>query len=189
MIKPPIIVTGCQRSGTGIVTEILAQEYEVTRLGDRDLWPSELPKLRTLLARNVDKFALQMPIALNCWLDMWHTYPQVHFGGVMRDTEDIVASMKRIKWRMDDFYHWPDYLYDAVAYQKGQWGVLKDILPDTSWTEVEYESFKDHPLFVKKEERKDFTVNQVKVGKPVGPVSWRKNDTILSRQSVENDSH
>ena len=189
MIKPPIIVTGCQRSGTGIVTEILAKKYEVTRLGIRDLWPSELPKLRTLLANNIDKFALQMPIALNCWLDMWHTYPQVHFVGVMRDTEDIVASMKRIEWRKDDFYHWPDYLYDSVAYQKGQWGVLKDILPDTSWTEVEYESFKDHPLFVEKEKRKDFTVNQVEVGKPVGPVSWRKNDIILSGHTIENDSH
>ena len=183
MIKPPIIVTGCQRSGTGIVTEILAKKYEVTRLGNRDLYPIELPKLRKLLANNIDKFALQMPIALNCWLDMWHTFPDVHYVGVVRDTKDIIASMKRIKWRQDDFYHWPDYMYDAVAYQKGQWSLLKDILPDTAWTEVEYESFKDDPLFIDKELRKDFTVNQIELDKPLGPVSWTKNDKNVLRHS------
>ena len=176
MIKPPIIVTGCQRSGTAIVTEILAKKYNLTRLGDRDLMFKDFPKLRTLLANNITKFIAQMPTALNCWLDLWHTYPQVHFVGVMRDTEDIIASMKRIEWRKDDFYHWPDYMYDTVEYQKGQWSLMKDILPDTAWTEVEYESFKDNPLFIEKELRKDFTVNQTELDKPIGPAHWRKNN-------------
>ena len=176
MIEPPIIVTGCQRSGTSIVTEILAKKYNLTRLGDRDLTGKDFPKLRTLLANNITEFIVQMPAALNCFLDLWHTYPQVHFVGVMRDTEDIVASMRRIEWRKDDFYHWPDYMYDSVEFMKGQWSLLKDILPDTAYTEVEYESFKDDPLFIEKELRKDFTVNQTELDKPIGPSHWRKNN-------------
>ena len=179
MIKPPIIVTGCQRSGTSIVTEILSKKYNIQRLGFKDLTPTDFPKLSLLLSRNVDEFITQMPTALNFWLDLWHNFSQIHFVGVMRDTEDIVASMKRVKWRMDDFYHWPDYLYDMVAYQKAQWGIMKDILPDTAWSEVEYESFKDDPLFVDKELRKDFTCNQIEVGKPIGPAYWTKNNINL----------
>ena len=176
MINSPIIVTGCQRSGTGIVTQILSQEYNKTRLGNRDLYPQEMPKLSILLQHHVTDLLVQMPTALNCWLDMWHTFPDVHYVGVVRDTKDIIASMKRIKWRQDDFYHWPDYLHDTVAYMKGQWEIMKDILPDTAWTEVEYESFKDHPLFIEKELRKDFTVNQIVSDVPVGPKYWKKND-------------
>ena len=136
----------------------------------------DFPKLRTLLSNNITEFITQMPAALNVWLDLWHTYPQIHFVGVMRDTEDIIASMKRIQWRMDDVQHWSDYMYDFVAHQKGQWSLMKDILPDTAWTEVEYESFNDNPLFIEKELRKDFTVNQIKRDKALGPVSWSKND-------------
>ena len=174
MIKPPIIVTGCQRSGTAIVTEILAKKYDIPRLGDRDL--RDLDRFNLLYHNNLKAFIVQMPTALQCFLELHYSYPDVHFVGVQRDEEQIIASMKRIQWRMDDFYHWPDYLHDIVAYMKGQWDLLKRLVPESSWTEVEYDSFKDDPLFIEKELRKDFTVNQTQLAKPIGPVSWRKND-------------
>ena len=62
MIEPPIIVTGCQRSGTSIVTEILAKKYNLTRLGDRDLTGKDFPKLRTLLANNITEFIVHIDI-------------------------------------------------------------------------------------------------------------------------------
>ena len=175
-MKPPIIVTGCQRSGTGIVTRILAQQFNLEILGNRDLYPHELDKLTSLLNLNISQFIVQMPIALNCYITIFHKYPEVHFVGFVRDTEEIVNSMKRIKWMMDEFYHWPDFLYDSVEYMKGQWELLKKIIPDTSWTEVEYRSFKDHPLFIPDNQRKTFTVNQYYPDKPVGPRFWTKNN-------------
>tara|TARA_R100000458_G_C8150041_1_gene158025 strand:- start:120 stop:617 length:498 start_codon:yes stop_codon:yes gene_type:complete len=161
-MKGPLIVTGCQRSGTCIVTHILAEEYNLSVLGDRDLHATygDLSKLKLLLDNNLTNFIVQMPSALLMYVDMFHTYPDLHFVGVMRDTEEIIDSMKRIEWQKNTYYHWIDYMYDHVKMMKSNWCALKEILPDTSWTEVQYNSFSEHPLFIPKEKRMKFTPNQ-----------------------------
>ena len=170
-MKGPLIVTGCQRSGTAFVTRALAHDHGLEVLGYRDFIPEEVNmlKLETLLLHGITKIAIQMPIALNMFTDLYHTIPDVHFVGVVRDKEDIISSMMRIKWRIDDFYHYPDYMSDHVDYMMGLWELLKKILPDSCWTEVKYTDFEDHSLFVPKEQRKDFTVNQWSPDYPFGP--------------------
>jgi|TARA_R100001530_G_scaffold1844_1_gene3137 hypothetical protein len=177
MIKGPLIVTGCQRSGTALVTRALAHDLKLEVLGDRDFTPNitGIEKLYTLIENGITDIAIQMPTALNCFVDLHHSIPNAHFVGVIRATEDIIESMKRIKWQYDEYYHYIDFYYDHIKMMKGNWELLKNILPESCWTEVKYESFSKHPLYVKKDQRKDFTANQWSPGKPVGPQYYLKN--------------
>ena len=83
--------------------------------------------------------------------------------------------MKRVKWRMDDFYHYIDFHHDHVNHMRQAWGIVKSILPDSVWTEVKYESLKEHPLFIPKEQRENFTVKQWKLNEPCGMPYWENN--------------
>ena len=181
MIKGPLIVTGCQRSGTVLVTRALAYDLNLEVLGDRDFTPNVtgIEKLYTLIENGITDIVIQMPTALNCFVDLHHSIPDAHFVGVIRDTEDIIESMKRIRWRIDAVYHWPDYMYDHICMMKGNWELLKQILPNTAWTEVNYTDFEEHSLFIPKEQRKEFHVNQWSPDKPIGPRFFSKNDIIF----------
>jgi hypothetical protein len=181
MIKGPLIVTGCQRSGTVLVTRALAYDLNLEVLGDRDFTPNVtgIEKLYTLIENGITDIVIQMPTALNFFVDLHHSIPDAHFVGVIRDTEDIIESMKRIKWQFDHHYHYIDFYYDHIKMMKGNWELLKNILPETCWTEFKYESFRKHPLYVEKEQRKDFTVHQWSPDKPVGPKYYLKNDIIF----------
>ena len=55
------------------------------------------------------------------------------------------------------------------------WGVTKSILPDSAWTELKYESLKEHPLFIPKNQRENFTVKQWKLNEPCGMQYWDNN--------------
>ena len=177
MIKGPLIVTGCQRSGTAFVTRALAHDLELEVFGEKDFLPTptNVEKLSILIDHGITDIIVQCPSALNMFVDLYHILPGVCFVGVMRDTEDIVASMKRISWRSEDIYHWPDYMYDHIAMMNRNWESLKVILPESCWTEVQYTDFEDHPLFVPKEQRKLFTVNQWSPFETCGPATYPKN--------------
>ena len=180
-MKGPLIVTGCQRSGTAFVARALSQDYNIEVLGHRDFMPDEegFKVLETLIVNDVSDFIIQMPTALQCFVELYHLLPNVHFIGVLRDTEDIIESMKRIRWRIDAVYHWPDYMYDHICMMKGNWELLKQILPNTAWTEVNYTDFEEHSLFIPKEQRKEFHCNQWSPNKPIGPRFFSKNDIIF----------
>ena len=71
---------------------------------------------------------------------------------------------------------------------KGNWELLKNILPETCWTEFKYESFRKHPLYVEKEQRKDFTVHQWSPDKPVGLLRMIRNYPQAGLQKLRSRS-
>ena len=177
-MKPPFIVTGCPRSGTMITAHILANDYNCTVIDEFSFLPSTISynKINIMIEHGVTNFVIQSPTALNCFVDIFHAVPELHWVGVSRKKDEVIESMKRIHYRMDEFYHWPDYLHDFVTSCKQQWGMIKSILPKTCWTEITYDSLKKHPLFIPKEDREDFTVKQWKLNEPCGMSYWNDNE-------------
>ena len=189
----PIIVTGCQRSGTTIAAHILGQEKKWVVWEDQD-WlptPKDIYILQTMIDTNRTKLIIQSPVALYNFPFIFHKLPQIHFVGVKRKTEDIIASMKRVKWCQDEFDHYIDYYYDHIRFMNNQWGLLKQILPQSSWTEVKYNELKEFKQFIPKEQRKNFTVKQWQLNKPNGPRYWtsdpdeREKTPQISNKSSE----
>ena len=193
MDEGPVIVTGCQRSGTTIAAHILGQQKKWVVWEDQD-WlptPKDIYILQEMVRTGRTKLVIQSPVALHNFHYLFHQVPQVHFVGVKRKTEDIIASMKRIKWFQDEVYHYIDYYYDHVRFMNNQWGLLKQMLPKDSWTEVKYNELKEFPQFIPKHQRKDFTSKQWQLNKPNGPKYWsidpywREETPQTSNQSSE----
>tara|TARA_R100000008_G_C3499449_1_gene122898 strand:- start:59 stop:625 length:567 start_codon:yes stop_codon:yes gene_type:complete len=180
----PIIVTGCQRSGTTIATQMIAHDLNYFVIDEFGFLPNDLGihKINVLINQGIENIVIQCPSALLMYVDLFHGIPDVHFIGMVRDTEDIVSSMKRVRWRMNDFYHWPDYMYDHIEHMNYLWNSLKKIIPDDCWTEVTYDSLMGHPLYVPKEKRINFTVKQWELDKPCGMPFWDVNLDCLARK-------
>ena len=176
-MKPPFIVTGCQRSGTTITAQILANDYKCTVIDEFGFppVPRSFEKVNAMIEKGITNIVIQCPNALHNPIEIFHAIPDLHWVGVVRKKDDILESMKRVKWRMDDFYHYIDFHHDHVNHMRQAWGIVKSILPDSVWTEVKYESLKEHPLFIPKEQRENFTVKQWKLNEPCGMPYWENN--------------
>ena len=179
MTDQPIIVTGCQRSGTTIAAHILANAKQFIVLEDTD-WaptPQHVQTLKDLVYSGRDRLVIQSPTALYNFHFIHHMIPSLHWLGCKRDKNEILSSMERVKW-MQDLY--PDYLNfykDHIRYMNAQWGLLKQLLPPDNWTEVRYpDELKDYPEFIPQNLRKDFTVKQHRLNEPKGSKYWL-NDT------------
>ena len=173
-----IIVTGCQRSGTTIASHILANAKQYVVLEDSDWMPSSagLKSLRELLESGRDRLVIQSPAALNNFHFIYHMLPQIQWIGVKRDKNEIIASMKRVKWMQDDY---PDYLpfyKDHIRFMNTQLGLLKQLIPETNYTEVNFSELKEYPEFIPKNQRKDFTIKQTRLNEPKGPRYWLNDE-------------
>ena len=93
-MKGPIIVTGCQRSGTTFIANALANKYKYQVWDDTNWLPiaPHIDKLQLMCENGVDKLVIQSPAAVALFHLIFHKIPTVHFVGVKRDTEDIVKS-------------------------------------------------------------------------------------------------
>lgn len=169
-MKPPLIVTGCQRSGTRITAHILAEDLGLTYVDE----------LEANFFNLQPDTVVQCPMALHGYIQLFYRYPGVHFVGVLRSPQDIIASMKRINWLKGDVEDWEAFLEHYVGYQQRLWNQLTKELPEEAWTEIEYRSLENHPLFVKREHRKDFTSLQWHPDMPSGPATWENNLTCLN---------
>ena len=193
MDEGPIIVTGCQRSGTTIASHILGLEKKWVVWTEEDWLPTTegIYILKSMVETGRTKLVIQSPTALQAFLDIYHQIPQVHFIGMKRKTEDIIASMKRIKWYQEEVYHYIDFYHDHIRIMNNQWCLLKQILPPETWTEVKYNELKEFPQFIPKEQRKDFTSKQWQLNKPNGPKYWsidpywREETPQISNKSSE----
>ncbi len=179
MTDQPIIVTGCQRSGTTITAHILGNAKQYIVLEDTD-WlphPQHVKTLKDLVDSGRNRLVIQSPAALNYFHYIHHLIPSIHWVGCKRDKSEIISSMKRVKWMQDDY---PDYLpfyKDHIRFMNAQWGLLKQLLPPDNWTEVKYpQELKDYPEFIPKNLRKNFTVKQHRLNEPKGSKYWL-NDT------------
>ena len=177
----PIIVTGCQRSGTNIASHILANSKQYA-LFEEDLWKPNyhsIKDLRSFIDEGKSKFVIQSPTSLHYFLFIHHLIPEILFVGVKRPRKQIIASMKRIKWLQDDY---PDYLpfYNHhISFMNAQWGLLKQLLPPENWIEVNYADLSSYPEFISKKQRKSFTVYQTQLDKPKGPQYFTSGEHSL----------
>ena len=174
MDEGPVIVTGCQSSGTTIASHILGQQKRWV-VWDESQWmptPEGIFVLQEMIKSNRTDLVIQSPTVLHNFVQIFHQLPQVHFIGMKRKTEDIIASMKRIKWYQEEVYHYIDFYHDHIRFMNNQWGLLKQILPPETWTEVKYNELKEFPQFIPKDQRKDFTSKQWEPNKPIGPQYW-----------------
>ena len=170
-MKPPIVVTGCQRGGTRIAAQILSYDLGLKYVDESEFVPYRLP----------GDSIVHAPFLLNEYLTVYYANPGVHFVGVVRGSDAILASMKRIQWMKDEVVDWDAFLIHYVSFQQRLWKQLKKELPKKSWSEVNYNNLQSHPLFVPKDQRADFHALQWQVGKPVGPRYWTSH---LSRFTV-----
>ena len=110
-MKPPFIVTGCQRSGTIITAQILANDYKCTVVDEFGFppVPRSFEKVNAMIEKGVTNIVIQCPNALHNPIEIFHAIPDLHWIGVVRKKEDILKSMKRVKWRMEDFNHYIDF--------------------------------------------------------------------------------
>ena len=179
MTDTPIIVTGCQRSGTTIAAHILGNSKQYIVLEDTD-WeptPQHVKTLKDLIDSGRDRLVIQSPTALYNFHFIHHMIPQIHWVGCKRDKNEILSSMERVKW-MQDLY--PDYLNfykDHIRYMNAQWGLLKQLLPKDNWTAVRYpDELKDYPEFIPQNLRKDFTIKQHRLNEPKGSKYWLNDE-------------
>ena len=175
MTDQPIIVTGCQRSGTTITSHILANAKQYMVLEDSEWLPSpeHVRTLKDLVDSGRNRLVIQSPAALNYFHYIHHLIPSIHWVGCKRDKKEIISSMERVKWMQDDY---PDYLpfyIDHIRFMNSQWGLLKQLLPKDNWTEVRYpDELQDYPEFIPENLRKDFTIKQHRLNEPKGPRYW-----------------
>ena len=176
-----IIVTGCQRSGTTIASHILANSKQYLVVEDDQWIPNQegIFKLKSLIDSGRDKLVIQSPSALYNFHFIHHLLPDIHWVGVKRDKNKILSSMKRVKW-MQDVY--PDYItfYNHhIRYMNHLWGLLKQLLPQDNWTEVQYpKELQHYPEFISDNLRSDFTSKQTKLNTPKGPRYWTQDSSL-----------
>ena len=175
-----IIVTGCQRSGTTITAHILANRRDYVLFED-EYWSPNLDDILLLkqnISKGIDNVVIQSPAALQNFHSIHHLIPSLHWVGVKRDKEEIISSMKRIKWMQDLYPDYIPYYLHHIRYMNNLWGLLKQLLPKENWTEVKYpDELSDYPEFIQPDLRKDFYSKQIKLNTPKGPKYWTQNPT------------
>jgi len=176
-----IIVTGCQRSGTTITSHILADAKQYLVVED-DQWeptPQGVATLKDLINSGRDNLVIQSPLALYNFHFIHHSIPNLHWVGVKRDKNEILSSMKRVKWMQDAFPDYIPFYNHHIRYMNNLWGLLKQLLPKDSWTEVQYpQELQHYPQFVPSNLRSDFTIKQTKLNVPKGTKYWTDDQPL-----------
>lgn len=188
----PIIVTGCQRSGTTLLSHALADALGFAHMEEFDFLPENhgLEKLEMLVAMGAGDVVIQAPFALNLYKEIYCRVPEVHFVGITRNRDDIYNSLKRILWCRNDYDKdeedcWEEYLDAHIDAMLNRWDELKLLIPPCQWDEISYESLDNHPYFIPQDLRKDFTVKQWQLDKPCGMATWEDNEKCIEDKIKE----
>jgi hypothetical protein len=148
-----ILVTGPQRSGTRIAARMIAQDTGHHYVDENDIYVDSLNALCKWLKKD-DKIVVQCPALMRY---VHHLVDQDVLVVVMRrDLEDIWASQERIGWDAA----WPELIRygmpnNSPAFIKYH-GWMEQKRRFDQYIEIEYESLRDHPLWVDKERRANF---------------------------------
>ena len=177
----PIIVTGCQRSGTMLASQIIAAGLGYAFMEEFDILPQRggINVIKALYDAGRTDVVIQAPFALQIYEKIIPLVPTVHFVGVVRPKEEIIESMKRIKWCQEDHENWKEYIDKHVDKMILLWEKLKLNVCPANWSELHYKDLKDHPFFVNKENRQNFTVKQWHPDKPCQFKTWSNNSKCI----------
>lgn len=155
-----IYVSGPQRSGTRIASQILAHELQIKYIDEADFGVGNRLQLKVLLS-NYDRAVIQCP-ALSRYIHVIAENTDcVVF--MMRPISDIMASEQRINWQCEK---------EELAKYDRTTGIISQVKYNYWYTvqketiehciDLYYSDLKSHPLFVDKEFRQHFEWNQTK---------------------------
>lgn len=165
---PPIIVTGPQRSGTTIASQIIAD----------DLGRQAVDETEFAFGSDYSNCVLQLPQALDHYILLQHMYEGAQFLFVRRNPDDIIASLKRIHWCKDDVRNWELFLHRYVSSRISLWNHIKNVIPHAC-SEIDYEALSSHRFFVPSDQRIEFTSKQWQLEHPIGPRYWSNNSECI----------
>jgi len=157
-----IIVTGPQRAGTRIGAQIIANDTDHKYIDERDIVVDDCLLLEQRLSQK--NIVIQAPGMMNEIERISKKYPEVLIVVMRRNVDDIIASQKRINWSEASEKH------ELKKYGKTE-GIISKIKYDyldsiksniKNLIEVEYHSLANHPLFIRKQDRKEFKWSQTK---------------------------
>jgi len=152
------LVTGPQRSGTRIMAKMISYDNNIRYVSEQEIKIRNIEKVERFLKQE-ERLVIQCPGLCH----RIHEFSREDTLIVMmiRNVEDIIRSQKRIKWgkfekKELEYYGKTKGVISKVKYE--QWEKQKEQI--INWIEIDYDSLKDHPLFIPKEERKNFRWNQ-----------------------------
>jgi len=158
-----IVVVGSQRSGTRIGAHCISESLNLRYVDETEIHTDSFYSLYLLITEQ-DNFVVQCP-AINWRI---HMLGQMDIVVVfmLRDTDDILASMQRIGWdqtwgRLEEMFY-SMYPWNITLPEKKQrywFNYQKALIVDAF--EIEYESLSEHPLWVPRDERTDWGFTQV----------------------------
>lgn len=160
-----ILVTGPQRSGTTIVSRILAAESGYRCVDEREFGWSDIERFAALMADD-DRMVIQCPVMARV-IERW-AHPDYLIVFMHRNPADIIRSERRIRW--------PSRRVEKRRYRKtvpylSHWCTPVSVLKYLHWhlvhkpqvphsVDLPYESLASHPLWVESARRARFTAKQ-----------------------------
>ena len=157
-----ILVTGPQRSGTTIAARMLAHDLGYKYVDERKVGVRSYAGLFSELNRDRCSIIQGPCYSSDChWIDTEET--AVVF--MIRDTDDIEASQKRIDWQEEEIelanYYKNRGKIATVRYYA--WHNFQKEAMRVPYFELDYESLSSHPLWIEKPERTEFHKRQWKL--------------------------
>lgn len=146
-----IIVSGPQRSGSTLVAAAIAEDLSYWFYPEEQIRVWELWRVERLFNRTSD-FTLQAPAI--CRYVHRFSAPDVAIVLVRRNVKDILASEERVEWIGQPHELWRYKLREGIIAQVkyDYWDERQKHIIDNPF-EVEYESLREHPLWVPRKER------------------------------------
>jgi len=154
-----IIVTGPQRSGTRICSQMIARELGYQHIDERVFNVEDTVLFKKCLLNA--QYVIHCP-AMCFAIDEFCPY-NAAVVMMIRNRDDIIASQRRIGWQYEEHelrkYGEKEGPICDVKYRK--WQQQKTMIKNHF--EIEYESLKESPMWVEKEKRKQFMYNQTMI--------------------------
>lgn len=160
-----ILVTGPQRSGTTIAAHIIAKELGYKYYDERDVGVRSISLLIQRLLTD-EPAVIQGPCF--CSVVQWIDTPDTAVVLMVRDIDEIRASEARINWPEEkkelQNYFRDEGIISITRYEN--WEKYQKPNMRVPYFELEYSSLKEHPMWIEKENRKnfrrEFTLEQTK---------------------------
>ena len=164
-----IIVTGPQRSGTRIAAQMIAKDTDYTYIDEMDIYGSSIAMLIDKMHKNKHTVA-QCPQLSN----IAHMWPKdVFIIFMIRKIEDIINSQKRINWGLWEVMEKQNYRHTNLNmslpianikymywYSHQKPALVKQ--GHNNFLELEFETLKNHPMWIDKPQRTNFQWNETK---------------------------
>lgn len=170
-----ILVSGPHRSGTTITAAMIANDL------DYEFQEDVQDQLETFAGSH----QIHRPTVFHCpsychFIHQLASIPELAAVMVVRNVDTVIASQKRIPWAFEptqiNAYRFRATPKPAFAIQPPiaevkyrYWQEIQKSIFGKNGYEIHYDDLKFHSMWLSPEQRKEFTANQLEIGKPHGP--------------------